>query len=60
MIAIGLTAALIGCTPKEPQPVEEPQEEFKFLVDQFADLRIMRYQLNDWETLTLQQKAYHL
>ncbi|MCR4847705.1 MAG: dipeptidyl peptidase 3 [Bacteroidales bacterium] len=39
---------------KEPQP----KEEFKFLVDQFADLRIMRYQLNDWDQLTLQQKAY--
>ncbi len=27
-------------------------------MDQFADLRIMRYQLNDWDQLTLQQKAY--
>ena len=58
MIALGLTAVLFGCTPKEPQPVEEPKEEFKFLVDQFADLRIMRYQLNDWDQLTVQQKAY--
>ena len=58
MIAIGLTAALMGCTPKEPQQVEEPKEEFKFLVDQFADLRIMRYQIPDWDQLTVQQKAY--
>ena len=58
MIALGLTAAMIGCAPKEPQPVEEPKEEFKFLVDQFADLRIMRYQIPDWDQLTLQQKAY--
>lgn len=40
-------------------PTTEPHpEEFKFLVDQFADLRIMRYQIADWDQLTLQQKAY--
>ncbi len=50
---------MIGCAPKEPAVVEpEPQEEFKFLVDEFADLRIMRYQIPDWDQLTLQQKAY--
>ena len=59
MICIGLTAALMGCAPKQPENIEQPQpEEFKFLVDQFADLRIMRYQLDDWDQLTLQQKAY--
>ena len=59
MICIGLTAALIGCTPKQPATNEPPQqEEFKFLVDEFADLRIMRYQIPDWDQLTLQQKAY--
>ena len=59
MICIGLTAALIGCAPKQPATNEPPQpEEFKFLVDQFADLRIMRYQLDGWDQLSLQQKAY--
>ena len=58
MIAIGLVGALIGCTPKQPVVEETPQEEFKFLVDQFADLRIMRYQLDGWDQLSLQQKAY--
>ena len=61
MIAIGLMGALIGCTSKQPEtekPAAPVKEEFKFLVDQFADLRIMRYQLNDWDQLTLQQKAY--
>ena len=59
MIALGLAATMIGCAPKEPAVVEpEPQEEFKFLVDEFADLRIMRYQIPDWDQLTLQQKAY--
>ena len=59
MIVLGLAGTLIGCAPKQPAP-EEPvaQEEFKFLVDEFADLRIMRYQIPDWDQLTLQQKAY--
>ena len=57
MIGIGLAAALISCGPKEPKQDEQPQE-FTFLVDQFADLRIMRYQIPDWDQLTLNQKAY--
>ena len=49
MICIGMVAALAGCAPKEEQQksAEQPQpkEEFKYLVDEFADLRIMRYQI---------------
>ena len=58
MICIGLTAALAGCTPKQTQQQDEQPQEFTFLVDQFADLRIMRYQIPDWDQLTVQQKAY--
>ena len=60
MICIGMAAALVGCAPKEEETVEQPQpkEEFKYLVDEFADLRIMRYQIPDWDQLTLQQKSY--
>ena len=56
MISIGLVAALAGCGPKQPENTEpEPQaSEFTFLVDQFADLRIMRYQLDNWDQLTVQ------
>ena len=32
--------------------------EFKYLVETFADLRIMRYRIPEWENLTLQQKEY--
>ena len=57
-----MAAALAGCVPKEEQqkPAEQPQpkEEFKYLVDEFADLRIMRYQIPEWDQLTLQQKSY--
>ena len=38
------------------------QDEFKYLLDEFADLKVMRYQVPGWEELSLQQKeyAYHL
>ena len=32
--------------------------DFKYLVEEFADLRIMRYQIPEWENLTFQQKQY--
>lgn len=33
-------------------------ENFTYLVDQFADVRIMRYRIPNWDQLTLKQKAY--
>lgn len=33
-------------------------KDFKYLVDQFADIRIMRYRIPEWENLSLQQKEY--
>lgn len=45
-------AAVVSCGNK----TEEPQ--FRYLIDQFADLRVMRYQIPGWESLSLQQKAY--
>lgn len=37
-------------------------EEFQWEVDQFADIRVLRYQIPGWEQLTLQQKqlCYYL
>ncbi len=33
-------------------------EDFKYLIDEFADIKIMRYRIPGWEDLTLQQKEY--
>ena len=55
MIAvIGMAAALSGC--------KEGKGDFRYTVDQFADLKVMRYKVPGWEELTLGQKeyAYHL
>ena len=39
-----------------PNPAQEP--DFKYLVDEFADLKVMRYRIPEWDTLTLRQKEY--
>ncbi|MBO7069847.1 MAG: dihydrofolate reductase, partial [Bacteroidales bacterium] len=55
MLIASTAAALAGCSnPKE--------ENFRYTIDTFADLKVMRYQIPGWENLTLQQKeyAYHL
>jgi dipeptidyl-peptidase-3 len=46
-------------TPEQtanPNPAQEP--DFKYLVDEFADLKVMRYRIPGWDTLTLRQKEY--
>ena len=51
MIAItGVAAAAMSCAQNE--------KEFKYLVDEFADLKIMKYHVPGWDGLTLQQKEY--
>ena len=37
---------------------DRKDENFKYLVDEFADLQIIRYQIPGWDALTLQQKEY--
>ena len=51
------SAACTQGPSKENQP-----EEFKYLLEQFADLKIMRYQVPGFDSLTLQQKelVYYL
>ena len=52
MIALtGVAAALISCSEKAAN-----NDGFKYLVDEFADLKIMRYQVPGWDGLNLQQK----
>ena len=56
LCGLGMIAA--SCTGNT-QTKEEP---FKYVVDEFADLQIIRYQIPGWDDLTLNQKAfiYHL
>ena len=60
MITIaGMAAAISSCGSTETTTDNAAEnKEFKYLVDEFADLKIMRYQVPGWEELTLKQKEY--
>ena len=45
-----MAAAAVSCAPK--------QADFHYLIDEFADLKIMRYKVPGWEELSLGQKEY--
>ena len=49
----GAAASLVSCGQKPAQ-----EADFKYLIDEFADLRIIRYKIEGWEDLSLQQKEY--
>ena len=51
---IGTAGLLFACSPKN----EKSEQDFKYLVDEFADLKVMRYQIPVWDSLNLQQKEY--
>lgn len=48
-LILSAAACLTSCANKS---------EFIYTVDQFADCKVMRYQVPGWEELSLQQKAY--
>lgn len=55
-----LSITLILCASchetKKEEPKVEPQE-FDYVVDKFADIEILRFHVDDWESLSLQQKT---
>lgn len=52
IIAGGLGLVLTSCGSKTGDP------QFKYSIDEFADIEVLRYQIPGWEDLTLQQKEY--
>ena len=58
-IAFACLAGLAGlsCT-NGSKPVKQQEDTFKYLVDEFADIKIIRYRIPGWEDLTLQQKSF--
>jgi dipeptidyl-peptidase-3 len=61
LLCAGLVIASIGCKKKAPEPAAAASE-FQWQIDQFADLRILRYQVPGFEALTPKQKelVYYL
>ena len=54
IVTLTTAAAAVSCTVKH----EDSKENFRYLVDEFADIKIMRYQIPGWDRLSLNQKAY--
>jgi len=62
-LCFGLILVAAGCRKKEPEPpAAAAAPEFQWQIDQFADLRILRYQVPGFEALTPPQKelVYYL
>jgi dipeptidyl-peptidase-3 len=59
ILCLALVGLAAGCKKKEPAPQPAsaaPAAEFQWQIDQFADLRILRYQVPGFEALTTAQK----
>ncbi|MCD8313827.1 MAG: dipeptidyl peptidase 3, partial [Bacteroidales bacterium] len=54
MVAGFAAMTVAGCS----NAAKSDGSDFKYLVDEFADLKIMRYRIPDWDSLSVDQKAY--
>lgn len=59
ILTIGAAAALCSCSQGEKKTQDT---DFHYLLDEFADLRVIRFRVPGWDNLSLRQKeyAYHL
>ena len=48
-----MAATMLSCSDKTAE-----NGDFKYLLDEFADVKVMRYQVPGWDGLSLQQKEY--
>lgn len=59
ILTIGAAAALCSCSQGEKKTQDT---DFHYLLDEFADLKVIRFRIPGWDNLSLRQKeyAYHL
>lgn len=59
ILTIGAAAALCSCSQGEKKTQDN---DFHYLLDEFADLKVIRFRVPGWDNLSLRQKeyAYHL
>ena len=55
IVALGAAAVLSSCGNDSRKA---DGNDFHYLLDQFADLKVMRFQVPGWDDLTLRQKEY--
>ena len=53
IVSLMTAGALTACAGPKEKNVQAPQEDFNYVVDQFADLQILRYQVPGFESLSL-------
>lgn len=57
-----ITGLLFSCQQKQPEPKAEQAQvqtdQFEYLSEQFADIKILRYQVPGFDQLSLDQKKY--
>ncbi len=58
IMCLSVFGMLTACSNPKKQADSCQNQGFKYLVDEFADIKIMRYQIPEWDGLTLQQKEY--
>jgi dipeptidyl-peptidase-3 len=57
VVIMFLGLALLGMACQSQKNKEEKNSEtFQYVIDRFADIEIMRYQVDNWDKLSLQQK----
>ncbi len=56
---MSISAAAALCAACQlPGEKEAGEQDFKYTIDSFADLKVMRYRIPGWENLSMQQKEY--
>ncbi|HBG54530.1 MAG TPA: dihydrofolate reductase, partial [Rikenellaceae bacterium] len=58
-IAFACMAGIAGIScARGPEGTKSQESEFRYLVEEFADIKIIRYKVPGWDELDLQQKTF--
>jgi dipeptidyl-peptidase-3 len=64
IVAVTTLAMITACNnePKQEEVASQEEEKFEWQVDQFEDIRVLRYQVPGWDKLSASQRmlVYHL
>lgn len=55
MVVLGLSLLGLGCQSKKNKD-DKNNIAFQYVIDRFADIEIMRYQVDNWDKLSLKEK----
>lgn len=58
LILFSMMIISLSACKSDSKPAAESADDFKYFVDQFEDIRVLRYKVPAFESLSLQQKKY--